>query len=379
MKQPQPWPQPKEVRTQVASAVLDADEKENLNQVWESGWIGANGAFTKAVESSLSTYFSSSALVVSNGSVAISLALSALKIGPGDEVIVPDLTYAATASVVIHAGATPVFCDVGLDSWNISAEEILKKITKKTKAIIVVHLYGLPADMAFIMEIAQNYDLAVIEDCAEAFGATQNNSKVGTFGSIGTFSFFPNKLITSGEGGLVTTRQEELAQRMQLLRGQGMSTTNRYYFLEPGFNYRMTELQASILAAQFKKFEDLWSRREICENLYRVELGDLVVESAASYVHRRSPWIFTIRIPGILPDDKIALAKKLAQLGIETRPVFYPLSTMPAFSKYRSSSNPNAELISREGISLPTGSHVSSSATAEIIDTVKEFSINAHG
>ena len=132
MKQPQPWPQPREVQTQVASAVLDEKELDNLIQVWKSGWIGANGSFTKEVESALSTYFASSALVVSNGSVAISLALGALKIGAGDEVLVPDLTYAATASVVIHAGATPVFCDVDLDSWNISTEDILRKITKKT-------------------------------------------------------------------------------------------------------------------------------------------------------------------------------------------------------------------------------------------------------
>jgi perosamine synthetase len=379
VKQPQPWPQPREVQTQVASAVLDEKELDNLIQVWKSGWIGANGSFAKEVESALSTYFASSALVVSNGSVAISLALSALKIGAGDEVLVPDLTYAATASVVIHAGATPVFCDVDLDSWNISTEDILRKITKKTKAIIVVHLYGLPADITSIIEIARKYDLVVIEDCAEAFGATQNAAKVGTFGSIGTFSFFPNKLITSGEGGLVTTGQEELFERMQLLRGQGMSKSERYYFLEPGFNYRMTELQACILSAQFKKLEDLWSRRVACENLYRAELGDWTVESFASYEHQRSPWIFTIRIPKVSPDDKIALASKLAKSGIETRPVFYPLSTMPAFSKYRTSASPNAELISREGISLPTGSHVSSSAKAEIIDTVKEFSINAHG
>jgi len=378
VQQPQPWPQPREILTQVASPILQDEEKENLMQVWESGWIGANGSFSKEAEGSLTTYFSSSTLVVSNGSVAISLALSALKIGPGDEVLIPDLTYAATASVLIHAGAIPVFCDVDLDSWNISTEELLRKITKKTKAIIVVHLYGLPADMTSIMEIAREHNLAVIEDCAEAFGATQNDFKVGTFGSIGTFSFFPNKLITAGEGGLVVTRQEELFQRMQLLRGQGMSTSNRYFFLEPGFNYRMTELQACILTAQFKKLGDLWSRREVSENHYRMELQDWVVESVASYTHRRSPWIFTIRIPAISPDDKIALAIELAEAGIETRPVFYPLSTMPAFSRYRSSSSPNAELISREGMSLPTGSHVSFSAKDKVIQTVKEFAKNAH-
>lgn len=378
MREPQPWPQPKKVITQVSSAIFNDEEKNNLIQVASSGWIGANGKFAKKVESELKRYFSADSLVVSNGSVALSLALSALKIGPGDEVLIPDLTYAATASAVVNAGATPIFCDVDLESWNISAEEILKKVTEKTKAVIVVHLYGLPADMSNIAKVAQNHNIEIIEDCAEAFGATQNDFKVGTFGTIGTFSFFPSKLITSGEGGLVITRHEELSKRMRLLRGQGMSATNRYYFLEPGFNYRMSELQACVLAAQFNKLEDLWSRREASENFYRGHLKEYAVESFAKYAHKRSPWVFTIRIPKIFPEAKIELAKRLARKGIETRPVFYPLSTMPAFSKYSSSKSPNAEIISREGISLPTGSHVSNIAKETIIKLVKEQAQNAN-
>jgi perosamine synthetase len=377
MSELEAWPQPKKVTTQVSSTILDDEEKSNVIQVIKSGWIGANGKFSKTVEAQLSKYFTATSLLVSNGSVAISLALKALRIGPGDEVLIPDLTYAATASAVINSGATPIFCDVDLNSWNISADEILKKITKKTKAIIVVHLYGLPAEMSSIMKVAQNHKLKVIEDCAEAFGATQNHTKVGTFGSVGTFSFFPNKLITSGEGGLVTTTNEDLAERMFLLRGQGMSRTHRYVFLEPGFNFRMSELQACVLAAQFSKLPELWSMRESSENFYRKHLEGYIVESFASYSHTRSPWIFTARIPSISEAAKIRLSSKLANKGIETRPVFYPLSTMPAFSKYATSASPNAKIISHEGISFPTGSHVSENAKETIINFVKESSKNA--
>jgi perosamine synthetase len=371
------WPQPAKVTTQISSTIFGEQEKNNLIQVIESGWIGANGIFSKTVERQLTTYFSATSLLVSNGSVAISLALKALTIGPGDEVLIPNLTYAATASAVVNVGATPIFCDVDLNSWNISAEEICKKITKKTKAIIVVHLYGLPADITPIMKVAQNHNLKVIEDCAEAFGATQNNIKVGTFGTIGTFSFFPNKLITSGEGGLVTTNDKEIAERMFLLRGQGMSSTHRYVFLEPGFNFRMSELQSCVLAAQFKKLPELWAMRESSENFYRQQLTGYVLESCASYSHTRSPWIFTVRIPNISQTAKFKLSSKLAKIGIETRPVFYPLSTMPAFSKYANFDTSNAHIISREGISFPTGSHVSENAQEAIINLIKEFSKNA--
>jgi perosamine synthetase len=371
------WPQPEEKTTPISSPIFGVEEKANLIKVAESGWVGANGPFTMIAEKKLSEFFLTNALVVSNGSVALSLALRALNIGIGDEVLIPDLTYAATASAVINSGATPVFCDVSLDSWNISIDDILKKVTKNTKAIIVVHLYGLPSDMTSIIKVAKEYDLKVIEDCAEAFGATQDNKKVGTFASIGTFSFFPNKLITSGEGGLVVTNDDKLLDRIILLRGQGMSRTHRYYFLEPGFNFRMSDLQASVLEAQINKIEFLWLNREKSENIYREYLNDYVIESSARYSYKRSPWIFTFRIPGISPEAKISLSNKLAKFGIETRPVFYLLSQMPAFSKYAKSVSKNAEIISTEGISLPTGAHVLPDVQQQIIEQVMKVAKNA--
>ena len=213
----------------------------------DSGWIGANGYYTKLVEADFSKHFEANALLVSNGSVALTLALVSLNIRPNDEVIIPNLTYAATASAVINIGAIPVLCDVELETWNMSPSELRKKITQKTKAIIVVHLYGLPANMDEINKIAREHSLSIIEDSAEAFGAEYKRKLVGTLGDVGTFSFFPNKIITSGEGGLVISIKSEVYKSMRLLLGQDMSENNRNYFLKPGCNFRMSELNACIL------------------------------------------------------------------------------------------------------------------------------------
>ena len=374
---PDPWPQPTDLLTPIANPIFGNLEKLFINKVLDSGWIGANGSFTKQVEADFSSFFSSNALLVSNGSVALSLALASLSIKPNDEVIVPNLTYAATASAVINAGAIPVVCDVELETWNISPIELEKKITKKTKAVIIVHLYGLPADMDKLQKIANKHNISVIEDSAEAFGAQYKGNFVGTIGDVGTFSFFPNKIITSGEGGLVISRNPKIYAFMKLLRGQGMSENNRYYFLKPGFNFRMTELQASILRAQFLELKSLWNARASSEQMYRDHLLEVVIESNAGYLHKRSPWIFSARIPKITIESKLKMAHSLASEGIETRPVFYPLSQMPAFSQYANADYPNSNKIATEGICLPTGSHVQPQIQKRIIDVIKEYAHHA--
>ncbi len=365
------WPQPEIVTTALANPILGKLEAKFLKQALKSGWIGANGIFTENCENFLDQFFDSKSLLVSNGSVALILALRALDIGPGDEVLLPDLTYAATASSVIAVGATPIFCDVELDSWAISVEEIKKKLTKKTKAIIVVHLYGVPADLLSISKFASANSLFLIEDCAEAFGAEFHGQKVGTIGDIGTFSFFPNKLLTSGEGGAVITKDADLYDKMRMLRGQGMSFSHRYYFLVPGFNFRITELQAAILWAQLNQLNYLWEKRETSENIYRNKLCNFGFIPTAEYDYLRAPWIFTTRLSNFGLTHKVALAAKLAKLGVETRPVFYPLSKMPAFYQVQNPRNINSELISKEGISLPTGSHVSKKVYFEIFERIK--------
>ena len=366
------WPQPELVTTPLANPILGRMEAKFLKRALKSGWIGANGIFTENCEEFLDVYFNSNSLLVSNGSVALILALRALGIGPGDEVLLPDLTYAATASSVLAVGATPKFCDVELDSWNISVDEIRKKITSKTRAIIVVHLYGMPADLLSISSFASKNGLFLIEDCAEAFGAEFHGKKVGTIGDIGTFSFFPNKLLTSGEGGAVISKHAHLYEKMKMLRGQGMSFTHRYYFLEPGYNFRITELQAAILWAQLKQLRFLWEKRESSENFYRSNIGKTGLIPTAQYDFLRAPWIFTIRLSNFDFNMKVAVASKLARLGIETRPAFYPLSNMPAFYQVQNPRNANSELISKEAISLPTGFHVSKKTYFEIFKIINK-------
>ena len=209
---------------------------------------------------------------VSNGTVALHLALVALGIGEGDEVIVPDLTYAATINTVLHANATPVIVDVEESSWCIDPIQIEKAITRRTKAIIPVHLYGQACDMEAIMKIAKKYKLRVIEDCAEAHGAMFNEKKVGSFGDVGCFSFFGNKVITTGEGGMCVTNDTNLNERMRILRDHGMSKTKRYWHEVIGYNYRMTNLQAAIGLAQLERIEKIHNNRREYENNYKDSL-----------------------------------------------------------------------------------------------------------
>ena len=246
----------------VAIPNLNGNEFKYLTDAFLSTWISSSGKYIDKFESEFSSYSDCTyGVTVSNGTVALHLALVALGISEGDEVIIPDLTFAATINAVLHANATPVIVDIGKDSWCISPDEIKKAITSKTKAIIPVHLYGQPCDMGAIMKIAKKYNLKVIEDCAEAHGAMYGDKKVGSFGDIGCFSFYGNKVITTGEGGMCTTNNSELNNKMRILRDHGMSATKRYWHDIVGYNYRMTNLQAAIGLAQLERIEDIHKNR----------------------------------------------------------------------------------------------------------------------
>lgn len=367
------WPQPVEIKVPLALPYFDGYESECLNQVMDSGWIGAGAHEIYKSESEFNHFFSSYSTLVTNGSVALMLALKSLQVGPGDEVVVPALTYAATASSVINVGATPVFCDVELNSWQICPDSFSKMISERTKAVVVPHLYGLPADMDEILRIARERNILIIEDAAESFGAKYRDVFVGTLGNIGTFSFFPNKLITSGEGGLCITRDFEQSARMKLLRGQGMDPSKRYYFLEPGYNFRITALQVAVLRAQFAKMELLWGMREKSEKNHWEHLKDVVDIPIADYPFIRAPWIFSCVLKSGSSSERQKIIEGLAKKGIETRPIFYPLPEMPAFRGFMSDSYPNSLSISATGFSLPTGSHVSEESLNLISDEVHKY------
>ena len=373
MESDREWPQPRELRIPIAQPWLTESEIDNCNLALRENWIGSNGPYNFKSEEFLSSFFDQPTLTVSNGSVALMLALRALDIGPNDEVLVPNLTYAASASSVVNVGATPVFCDVEIDSWAISLDSIKNMLTSKTKAIIVVHLYGVPADIESILKFAQTHNLSVIEDCAESFGASVSGKKCGTFGDIATFSFFANKLISSGEGGAVSTQNQELFQRMKLLRGQGMDPERRYYFLEAGYNFRMTNLQAAILFGQLERLTEITTQRRKVETNYGELLRDYIIGQLPKKNEISAPWIFTTTFPELNSDNRIKLAQCLADAGVETRPVFWPLSDMPAFERFKSDSNTNTKIISSSGISLPTGIHMGYENCKEISELITNF------
>lgn len=366
------WPQPDKIMTPLAKPSLSNFEKKSLLDVFESGWIGSTSPYVLETEHSFSSFFNSKSLLVSNGSVALMLALRGLGIKSGDEVIVPALTYAATASSVCNVGATPVFCDVEIDSWQISVESMMSAVTTKTKAVIIPHLYGFPADLDRVTSALQGLGVFIIEDAAEALAAKYKNRLAGTLGDIGTFSFFPNKLITSGEGGLCVTSSEKIYAQMKLLRGQGMNSQHRYFFDEPGYNFRITGLQAAVLGAQLNRLDSLFQAREESQNMYQRILPKNCIEPTGNYDCKRSPWIYSCRLEGLSLSKKLFFAATLATLGIETRPVFYPLPLMRAFSHFTSTEIPNSRVISDQGISLPTGEHVSELTYLKISNEIRK-------
>lgn len=371
------WPEPSHTpRIPLSHPSLGRNEKRNLARAFGSTQISGTGYFVEKSERQLSEILHSNALVVSNGSVALTLALRALGIGAGDEVIVPSLTYAATASSVVNVGAIPRFVDSNLDSWNIHSEGISKIISRKTKAIVVVDLYGNPAEMFNIHQLARARNIQIVQDSAEAFGAKYLGSELGQYADISTYSFFANKIISCGEGGAVTTKNPSLLEKMRLLRGQGMSPKIRYYFEEPGFNFRLSNLSAAILSAQLDRADELLEKRMRIYDLYRQFLMIEYKEPTPPEDSQQSPWLFSIRLPGISMQKKYLLAETLAKKGIQTRPIFYPLPTMPAFNYPKSKENSSdlaSSLISREGLSLPTYPELKKRQIIEICQIINKL------
>jgi len=342
----------------VAEPSLGEEELKNVMEVVKSGWISSKGEFIEKFEKKFAKYCGVKyGIATSSGTTALHLALTALGIKKGDEVIVPDLTFIATANAVTYCGARPVFVDSHPEYWCIDPEKIKEKITPRTKAIIPVHLYGHPCDMDTIMDIAKKYGLFVIEDAAEAHGAEYKGRKVGSFGDISCFSFYGNKIITTGEGGMCLTNNEKLAEKMRILRDHGMNPNRRYWHDVIGFNYRMTNMQAAVGVAQLQKINKFIEKKRQIAMWYEEGLKELA-EKGLITLHPQMKWANCVYwIYSILIEDKFGmkrdeLMKKLEKNGIETRPFFYPMHTMPPyFNKERF---PVAEEISKRGINLPS-------------------------
>ncbi len=347
-----------EIKYCIARPSFLGNEKKYLTDTIESGWISSIGSYIEKFENQFAAMHGTKhAIATHNGTIALHLALAACGITEGDEVIVPDLTFIATANSVRYCHAKPVLTDVNLDDWNLSPASFAQGITSHTRAVIPVHLYGNPVLMEEILAIAREKRLLVIEDCAEALGAQYQKRLTGTFSDIACFSFFGNKIITTGEGGMCLTQSDELAERMRILRDHGMNRQKKYWYDHPGFNYRMTNMQAAIGLAQLEQLPRLMELRDEIHHWYQERLkGAPGIIFQQTHGQRHVNWIFTIRISNADETRRDRVMELLREAGVDTRPVFYPIHRMPFLQQAgRSESTfPNSEQISREGISLPT-------------------------
>jgi len=358
----------------VAEPTLADEELKNVVDAVKSGWISSKGKYVSMFEEEFAKYIGVKyGVSTSNGTAALHLALSAIDVKKGDEVIVPTLTFVATANAVIYCNAKPVFVDSHPEYWCMDPEKIEEKITKNTKAIVLVHLYGHPADMDAIMDMAVDHDLYVIEDAAEAHGAEYKGKKVGGIGDIGCFSFYGNKIITTGEGGMCVTNNEELAEKMNLLKNHGMDPQKRYWYNTMGYNYRMTNLQAAVGVAQLSKIEKFIEIKRKNAELYNFLLEgiDGITLPPEMPWAKNVYWMYSILIDeeefGI---DRDKLMKELEKEGIETRPFFYPMHILPPH--LRNEKYPVAEFLSKRGINLPSAVTLKREEVEYICQKIKE-------
>ena len=341
----------------VSEPTITEKEIEYVTKAVRSGWISSIGEYINRFEEEYARFNNTRyALTVSNGTTALHLALLAIGIKSGDEVIVPDLTFIATANVVVHCGATPVFADIERDTWCISPEDIKRKITSKTRAIIPVHLYGHPADMDEIMRIAKEHNLYVIEDCAEAHGAEYKGKKIGSIGDIGAFSFYGNKIITTGEGGMLTTNNPDLYERAKFLKDHAMSKDKRYFHPEVGYNYRMTNIQAALGLAQLERVDEIIEKKRKIFEWYREGLKDMrgIILNPEKEWARSVFWMVCLVNERFDESSRDEFMKRLREKGVDTRPFFYPCSMMPMYKK-DGFMNPVSYDIYKKGINLPSG------------------------
>jgi len=333
-------------------------ERKHLIDAFDSGWISSKGKYIELFERKFAEFIGAKhAVAVSNGTVSLHLILVALGISPGDEVIVPSFTYIASVNAITYVGAIPVFVDSEGDTFNMNVEEVGSKITKKTKAIMAVHIYGHSVDIDPLLDIASKHGIYLIEDAAEAIGTKYKGKYVGQFGIAGSFSFFGNKTITTGEGGMVVTNDDELAKKIRKLKNQGTSKTKRYWHDVIGYNYRITNLQAAIGYAQILRVTELIERKRIIASWYKTFLKHpLVTHPVEKSYCTHSYWMYSILLDKSIEQFRDKIMQGLYdKYGIETRPFFYPATKM---SMYRGLANdedfPVLMNFYKRGINLPS-------------------------
>ena len=354
-------------------------EMEYVTDCIRTNWISSQGKYVKEFEERFAEYCGCKyGVSTTSGTTALHLAVASLGIGRGDEVIIPTFTMIATAFAVAYTGATPVLVDAEPETWNIDTAKVEERITEKTKAILPVHIYGHPCDMDLIMEVAKRHNLFVIEDAAEAHGAEYEGKKAGGIGDIGCFSFFANKMITTGEGGMVVTDDEKLSEKARDLKNLAYSRDKRFLHTELGFNYRMTNIQAAIGLAQLEKINQLIEMRRRNAHLYNSILKDVdgiglpVEKEWAKNVY----WMYSIMIGDEFGMSRDDLMRKLGEKDIQTRTFFIPMHQQPVFRNmglFEGESFPVAEELEKQGLYLPSSSGLAEEQIEHICQTIKEI------
>lgn len=331
---------------------IGEEEKRNVIECLDTNWISSKGKFVKEFEEAFADYHGMQhAVSVTNGTTALHLAMLTLGIGKNDEVIVPTFTYVAPVNAIRYVGATPVFVDSEPKTWQMDIDGIKKNINSKTRAILAVHVYGHPCRLDELRDICNDNDLFLIEDCAESIGSKYKGALTGTFGDISTFSFYGNKTITTGEGGMLITNDTTLADRAVHFRGQGLAKYREYWHDVVGYNFRMTNICAAIGLGQLARIDEtIDKKRKIAEH-YLSKLSEVVEVHSEEKNSFHSYWMITILTKTV--EERDPLREHLKKHGIETRPAFYPVHTMPMYSE-RFAKHENAESIGWRGINLPS-------------------------
>lgn len=364
----------------VNEPLLDGNEKKYLTQCIETGWISSEGPFVSQFEKDLAARVGRQrGIAVCNGTAALDAAIEALGIGPGDEVIMPAFTIISCVGQIIRCGAKPVLVDSDATTWNMDVSQIEAKITARTKAIMVVHIYGLPADIDPILEIARRHGLRVLEDAAEMHGQTYKGRPCGSFGDLSTFSFYPNKLITTGEGGMIVTNDEQLAATCYSLRNLCFQPERRFVHERLGWNLRMTNLQAAVGVAQLERLDEFILRKRAMGRRYTELLSGiqgLQLPLAQTAYAQNIYWVYGLVLDDAVGLDSAEAMRRLAAVGIGCRPFFYPLHQQPVLRErglFAGESHPVAERLYRRGFYIPSGLALEDSQMVRVAQAVRDL------
>ncbi len=354
----------------ISAPSLGGNELKYVSECISTMWISSQGRYVREFEAAVGRFVGSNfSISTTSCTTALQLAVTALDIGAGDEVIVPACTFGASANAVIQAGAKPIFADIDAHTKTISPDAIEAVVSERTRAIMPVHLYGHPCDMDAIMKIANLHDLYVIEDCAESLGSRYKGQMTGTFGDAACFSFFANKVITTGEGGMVLVKDEKLYNRMCLLRDHGMSKDRRYWHLEAGFNFRMTNMQAAVGLAQMERIHDFLARRLSIVEVYAEMLKDddgIALPPQAPWAHNIH-WLYCIEF---LRHDRNEIMALMKNMGVDTRPIFPALHVQPAFGNQPLGTHPVAEMYAERGLCLPNSAAMTTDDAQQVAERI---------